>query len=206
VGRGKKIDDVSVVVQAATKMIEERGIEEFSTRRLAAALHISAMTLYNYFEDKDAILKAVALDCLDRCNRSMEKEIVDAAEGASADNPMRAFKTLARKLLALGMAKPRLYLFLFDSSLGRVRDDPEVSCQYKHFFDWVVRLIDDPSRAEELKNDVLLFELLANSLAVGAIRWPGRMDEAACERLIDRAYDRILSRYEPGVARRREPR
>jgi AcrR family transcriptional regulator len=200
VGRGKKIDDVSVVVQAATKMIDERGIEEFSTRRLAAALHISAMTLYNYFEDKDAILKAVALYCLDQFNKSMEKEIASSTQGESADNPMRAFKAIARKLLALGMAKPRLYLFLFDSSLGSVRDDPEVSVQYRHFSDWIAPFIDDAVLAAELKNDVLLFQLLANSLAVGSIRWPGRIDEEECRRLIDRAFDRILSRYESKVS------
>jgi AcrR family transcriptional regulator len=194
VGRGKKIDDVAIVVEAAIKLIEEGGIEEFSTRRLAAVIHISAMTLYNYFADREAILKAVAIRCLADFNREMDQEIAASPEAES--NPMRAFKLLSRRLLDIGVARPRLYLFLFDSSMGGVREDPEVTAEYDHFVQWVGGFLRDKKLAEELRRDVLLFELLANSLVVGTIRWPGSIDEKVCPELIDRAYDRILSRYE----------
>ena len=46
----------------------------------------------------------------------------------------------------------------------------------------------------------LLFELLANSLVVGSIRWPGSIDRGSCLALVDRAYERILARYESLVA------
>lgn len=198
-GRGKKIENVAVVVEAAVKLIEEKGLEEFSTRRLAAALRISAMTLYNYFSDREAILKAVAIRCLEDINREMDRDLAAPSPSASRDeggNPIQAFKLLARKLLALGLARPRLYLFLFDSSMGGVRSDPEVSVKYEHLVGAASSFISDPGLAVSLRKDVLLFELLANSLAIGSIRWPGSIGEGEARGLIDRAYDLILSRYE----------
>ena len=196
VGRGKKIDDVAIVLEAATMMIEKSGIEEFSTRRLAAALRISAMTLYNYFADRNAILKDVSIRCMDDFNRSTEREIEDEARADPNGNPIRAFKLIARRLLDLGMAKPRLYLFLFDSSASDLREDPEVSGQYEHFVGWVVGKLGDRSLEKDLHRDVLLFQLLANSLVIACIRWPKRLDQAKCLELVDRAYDRLLSSYE----------
>ena len=55
VGRGKKIVDIELVVDEAVALIEEGGVEAFSTRRLASRLGISAMTLYNYYENRGAI-------------------------------------------------------------------------------------------------------------------------------------------------------
>ncbi|HRY55414.1 MAG TPA: TetR/AcrR family transcriptional regulator [Spirochaetia bacterium] len=199
-GRGKKIDDVAVVVDAAIKLIEEGGIEEFSTRRLAAALHISAMTLYNYFTDREAILKKVAIRCLNEFTAETEGEIGAARARGEAANPVQALRLLARRLFELGMARPKLYLFLFDSSMGGVREDPEVSREYGYFAQAAAGALRDGSLSEELRKDALLFELLANSLVVGSIRWPGSIDRGSCLALVDRAYERILARYESLVA------
>jgi len=204
VGRGKKIDDVAVVVDAAIALIEEGGLEEFSTRRLAAALKISAMTLYNYYADREAILKAVAIRCLEDFNRELDRDLGASDSpslGAGAD-VVRVFKTLARKLLAFGLARPRLYLFLFDSSMGGAREDPEVSALYEHLAAAAAASFSDSALAAAFRKDVLLFELLANSLAVGSIRWPGSVSGA--EGLVDRAYELILARYE-AAARRPAP-
>jgi AcrR family transcriptional regulator len=198
VGRGKKIDDMAVVVDAAIGLIEKDGIEEFSTRRLAAALKISAMTLYNYFSDREDILKEVAIRCMEDFNRLLDSKLAASPESAreTGGNPIRSFKILARNLLAFGMAQPRLYLFLFDSSLGAVRDDPKFSVQYDHLARAAAALMADPDVAGAFRKDVLLFELLANSLVIGSIRWPGNIDEATANSLVDRAYELLLSRYE----------
>jgi AcrR family transcriptional regulator len=199
VGRGKKIDDISVVITAATELIAEAGIEEFSTRRLAAALRISAMTLYNYFTDREAILREVSIACLSEFTGDLDREIAASQESGPGGNPIRAFKVLARSLFAFGKARPKLYLFIFDSSLGGVREDPEISIQYKRYAAWASGFVSDPGLAEELRNDILLFELLANSLVIDSIRWPGSIGEAKCALLAELAYERLLARYEAAV-------
>lgn len=48
------------VAEAAAQLIDASGIEDFSMRRLGQSLGVEAMALYNHFEDKEAIVDAVA--------------------------------------------------------------------------------------------------------------------------------------------------
>ncbi|HUO07012.1 MAG TPA: TetR/AcrR family transcriptional regulator C-terminal domain-containing protein [Phycisphaerae bacterium] len=48
------------VAEAALRLIDKVGEENFSMRHLGQELRVQAMALYNHFEDKDAILNAVA--------------------------------------------------------------------------------------------------------------------------------------------------
>lgn len=48
------------VAEAALRLIDTEGEAEFSMRRLGQALGVEAMALYNHFDDKEAILDAVA--------------------------------------------------------------------------------------------------------------------------------------------------
>lgn len=50
----------AAVAEAAERLIDSEGLEAFSMRRLGQALGVEAMALYNHFEDKEAILDAVA--------------------------------------------------------------------------------------------------------------------------------------------------
>jgi AcrR family transcriptional regulator len=48
------------VAEAAARLIDAEGIGDFSMRRLGQSLGVEAMALYNHFEDKEAIIDAVA--------------------------------------------------------------------------------------------------------------------------------------------------
>ena len=56
---GKSLNP-QAVAEAATRLIDAEGIDDFSMRRLGQRLGVEAMALYNHFEDKEAILDAVA--------------------------------------------------------------------------------------------------------------------------------------------------
>jgi AcrR family transcriptional regulator len=47
------------IAKTSLDLIDEIGLEEFSTRRLGAALGCEAMAIYNHFASKDALLDAV---------------------------------------------------------------------------------------------------------------------------------------------------
>ncbi|HOX49274.1 MAG TPA: helix-turn-helix domain-containing protein, partial [Spirochaetales bacterium] len=132
-GRTKKIVDKSVVLEASLDLIEREGIEAFSTRRLAARLRISAMTLYNYYENREAILREVALRGLSDFLASLAAELGRHPEVGRA--PLLAYKLLAAEFMRLGKERPRLYLFLFDSGLEELRRDPEVAKYYGHLLE-----------------------------------------------------------------------
>jgi AcrR family transcriptional regulator len=52
------------IVTVARSLISENGLSGFSMRKLAAALDVNPMTIYLRFENKDALLDAVARDSL----------------------------------------------------------------------------------------------------------------------------------------------
>lgn len=51
------------IALAALKLIDEQGIDAFSTRTLGARIGLQAMSLYHYFVNREALLDAV-VDCM----------------------------------------------------------------------------------------------------------------------------------------------
>jgi AcrR family transcriptional regulator len=72
------------IVEAATRVFAEKGFRRATTREVARAAGVSEGTIYNYFEDKDALLLAI----LDRLNET-ERRAADFEEGMAMD--FRAF-------------------------------------------------------------------------------------------------------------------
>ena len=72
------------IVEAATRVFAKKGFRRATTREVARAAGVSEGTIYNYFEDKDALLLAI----LDRLNET-ERRAADFEEGMAMD--FRAF-------------------------------------------------------------------------------------------------------------------
>ncbi|MDP8926362.1 MAG: TetR/AcrR family transcriptional regulator [Actinomycetota bacterium] len=68
------------ILKAATRVFAERGFRRATTREVARAAGVSEGTIYNYFEDKDALLMAI----LDRLNET-ERRAEDFEEGMAGD-------------------------------------------------------------------------------------------------------------------------
>ncbi len=193
-GRTKKIVDKSVVLEASLDLIESEGIEAFSTRRLAARLRISAMTLYNYYENREAILREVALRGLSDFLASLAAELGRHPEVGRA--PLLAYKLLAAEFMRLGKERPRLYLFLFDSGLEELRRDPEVAKYYGHLLEGIRARVRRPEALAGIEEDVYLFQVLVNGLVIGSIQGRSVLDAERYGALVARAYERLLSPHE----------
>ncbi len=58
----KIIENLSAdIIDGALRIIEKEGIERLNIRRLSAELGIAASTIYNYYENKEAIVGAAAM-------------------------------------------------------------------------------------------------------------------------------------------------
>ncbi len=68
------------IVGAATRVFAAKGFRRATTREVARAAGVSEGTIYNYFEDKDALLMAI----LDRLNET-ERRAEDFEEGMATD-------------------------------------------------------------------------------------------------------------------------
>jgi AcrR family transcriptional regulator len=68
------------IVEAATRVFAEKGFGRATTREVAREAGVSEGTIYNYFEDKDALLMAI----LHKLNET-ERRAEDFEEGMAAD-------------------------------------------------------------------------------------------------------------------------
>jgi len=68
------------IVEAATRVFAQKGFSRATTREVAREAGVSEGTIYNYFEDKDALLMAI-LDGLNETQRRAE----DFEEGMATD-------------------------------------------------------------------------------------------------------------------------
>ncbi len=68
------------IVEAATRVFAEKGFSRATTREVAREAGVSEGTIYNYFEDKDALLMAI-LEGLNETERRAE----DFEEGMATD-------------------------------------------------------------------------------------------------------------------------
>jgi AcrR family transcriptional regulator len=86
------------ILEAALKLVSSRGAEGFSLREAAREVGVSPAAAYRHFEDKKALLAALALDGMGRLAVAMEQAVarVKGAPGSAA----RA----AAELSAVGVA------------------------------------------------------------------------------------------------------
>jgi len=189
VGRGKKIVDIELVVEKAIDLIEEGGVEEFSTRRLAARLGISAMTLYNYYENRGAILKGVLRRGLRLLWEGLDGEL--AAWRSQGGTPLGAYRVLADHLIAFALARPKLCGFIIteSASIDWSADDSQIE-----------RIIAESSdqaalpRTDRLRYDIYLYELLAFALALKVIH--GGESAERYRELVAEGYELLVGRHE----------
>lgn len=95
------------ILDAARAMIVARGIDDFSLRRLAARLGVTAPSLYRFFDSKDAIVAAIA-----------EAEfalLIEALEAAAAphDDPVAQIKAQSTAYVERAVASPALFAVMF---------------------------------------------------------------------------------------------
>jgi AcrR family transcriptional regulator len=104
----------NALLAAALKLVSKHGVEGFSLREAARGVGVSAAAAYRHFEDRSALLKALAHEGLGRLALKME-EAVAAAPGAPG-SPSRAAAELARIAAAyveFAVAHPSQFRVMF---------------------------------------------------------------------------------------------
>ena len=184
-GRGKKIVDIDLVVDETVALIEEGGVEEFSTRRLASRLGISAMTLYNYYENRGAIIKGALNRGLGLLSEGLSKEV--EAWRAGGGSPLGVYRVFADHILSFAIMHPYLCRFILTEGASG---------------DWIARdariericALGDAARPEQIRRDIYLFELIVFALALKVIvggETTDRYRELATE-----GYERLIGRHD----------
>jgi AcrR family transcriptional regulator len=96
-----------LIVRTARDLAEAEGWDAVTTRRLADRVEYSQPVLYSHFENRDAIVRAVALDGF----ADLAAELRSARLAAST--PSAAMRAVAQAYLDFAAAHPALYEAMF---------------------------------------------------------------------------------------------
>ena len=94
------------IVAAARAIAEREGWDAVTIRRLAEEIEYSQPVLYSHFENRDAIVTAVAVEGFRDITAALRK----AARGSTGRN---ALKNVAMAYLAFALSRPALYQAMF---------------------------------------------------------------------------------------------
>jgi AcrR family transcriptional regulator len=89
------------IVEAAFAVIEEVGLNEFSTRKLAQKLHCEAMSIYHHFPSKAHLMDALV-------DRSLADMVPVSEDRSFIENVRQVFSSLR----AVGLKRPSFFQFL----------------------------------------------------------------------------------------------
>lgn len=188
--RAKILIEPGKVAGAALELIESEGQLAFSTRKLSDKLNISPMTLYNYYENKDAILKEALIVGIQRFSKHQFGLLRSKLK--SGENPLEYFLMLPESLLDFGKARPKLYQFLFDVNNSEYLKDTNVVEEYQRGFKLVERHIMNPKDKKKINSHVYLYEVISNTLVIRCLKNNDLFPSRTCLRLSREAYDRLL--------------
>lgn len=95
------------IVHTAARLLREQGVAAVTTRAVAEAAGVQAPTLYRLFDDKDALLDAVA-------EHELARYVTGKTEAEDSDDPVADLRVAWSNHVAFGLANPTLFTLLAD--------------------------------------------------------------------------------------------
>jgi AcrR family transcriptional regulator len=94
------------ILDAARDLFAAEGYERVTMRRIAEAIEYSPTTIYNHFEDKDDLVKAL-------CDEDFAALLGAVRPPAPTDDAVETIRQIGRGYAAFGLAYPNHYRFMF---------------------------------------------------------------------------------------------
>jgi AcrR family transcriptional regulator len=106
-----------LILQAATEIIEQDGLEGLSAREIASRINYSPGTLYNVFENLDDMLLTIEARLLDKLAEQL-------ADTDTSGSPQEQVSRLAATYYAFSQGSPKLWSLLVEHGLPSGRTVP----------------------------------------------------------------------------------
>jgi AcrR family transcriptional regulator len=102
----ERIEVRRLILDAARDLFARDGYERVTMRRIAEAIEYSATTIYNHFEDKDDLVRAL-------CQEDFSALLAAIEEQPRPADPVEAIRQLGRVYAQFGLTHPNHYKFMF---------------------------------------------------------------------------------------------
>ncbi len=183
--------DNEKIIDTAYDLISEVGYWKFSTRKLAEALNVSPMTLYNYVENKDEIILRVFLKGMRNLFDRMQERSQHMWHVIERD-PYYLYKILSEVFLDFAKHNSHMYTLLFNIPGIDVKNNQEIVRLYSAAYDMIHHLIPE-SKRDQARKEILMFLVLMNGLVNRCLRNVPGFTEELYHSLIDEAMAKLFS-------------
>ena len=161
-------------MEAAAKLISEKGYHETSMRDIAGELNMSAASLYHYFPGKEDLVVALQLECFQGLISRTEARLNE-----TGDDPVRrlyAFVSTHMRFFVENISLIRVLLHE-DSCLGKANQDrvKEYKQQYVHMCETLIQAVPREEGAPAVDPKVVVFSLF------GMMNWYYTWQHSASE-------------------------
>jgi AcrR family transcriptional regulator len=103
-GQARSQETVSVILEASARILESAGLRGFNTNAIAARAGVSVGSLYQYFPNKDAIVRAL----ITSFEETLHDAVLRAVQGGRGGALKPRLRLLVRALVTIHYARPRL--------------------------------------------------------------------------------------------------
>lgn len=113
-GRYHHGDLRNALLETSLALVAEQGVERFSLREAARAVGVSPAAAYRHFEDKDALLDALAHDAFGRLAQAMERAIARVpGEPGTPARAAAAFMAVGHAYVEFAVQHPSYFRVMF---------------------------------------------------------------------------------------------
>lgn len=109
------------IIEAALNVIQEKGLGALTMRSVARAARVSHMAPYHHFEDKAALVAALAAYGFRSMRNAMESRIARCAEGSRA-----RFRESGVAYVVFAVEHPNLFRLMFSADVAEKSRYPEL--------------------------------------------------------------------------------
>lgn len=88
---------INTIIDTASKLVEEKGYDNFSVRELALRLHVKAASLYNHIEGVDDINREVGKHAASLLNQTLADAIADKERDQAVEALAYAFRNFVKE-------------------------------------------------------------------------------------------------------------
>jgi len=107
-GQARSRETVSVILEASARILESAGLRGFNTNAIAARAGVSVGSLYQYFPNKDAIVRAL----ITSFEETLHDAVLRVLQGGTGGTLKPRLRLLVRALVTIHYARPRLNCML----------------------------------------------------------------------------------------------
>ena len=137
----------SALLEAATNMIAEEGVEILTMRGLSQRIGVSRTALYRHFDDKTALLAAIAEEGFKQMTQGIQPEIAD-----SEGDILSIFEKTWIRYVHFAVENPTLYSLMFGKQIFDWQNYPGLLKAGTDSFNQVVELVRIGQQANKLKS------------------------------------------------------